>query len=34
MPELKFLETADADALLGEIEEISKMLGSLISKIH
>ena len=31
---LKYLETADADALLSEIEEISKMLGSLISKIH
>lgn len=31
---LKYLEAADADVLLAEIEEISKMLGSLISKIH
>ena len=30
---LKYLEAADADALLAEIEEISKMLASLISKL-
>ena len=30
---LKYLEAADADALLTEIEEISKMLASLISKL-
>jgi four helix bundle protein len=31
---LKYLEAVDADVLLAEIEEISKMMGSLISKIH
>ena len=31
---LKYLEAVDGDSLLAEIEEISKMLGSLISKIH
>jgi four helix bundle protein len=30
---LKYLDAADADALLTEIEEISKMLASLISKL-
>lgn len=30
---LKYLEAADADAVLTEIEEISKMLASLISKL-
>ncbi len=30
---LKYLEAADADSLLAEIEEISKMLASLISKL-
>ena len=30
---LKYLEAADADSLLTEIEEISKMLASLISKL-
>ena len=30
---LKYSEAADADALLAEIEEISKMLASLISKL-
>jgi four helix bundle protein len=31
---LQYLEAADADGLLAEIEEISRMLGALISKIH
>jgi four helix bundle protein len=30
---LRYLEEADADAILTEIEEISKMLASLISKL-
>jgi four helix bundle protein len=30
---LKYLEATDADSVLTEIEEISKMLSSLISKI-
>ena len=30
---LKYLEAAEADAILSEIEEISKMLASLISKL-
>lgn len=30
---LRYLEAADADAILTEIEEISKMLASLISKL-
>jgi four helix bundle protein len=31
---LKYLEPGDADALLIETEEISKMMGSLIAKIY
>ena len=30
---LKYLEAADAESVLDEIEEISKMLGALISKL-